>query len=204
MENFGREPVADIDHRTGNHAGFLQCFHRFYPCFGLELPFDEVGEFAEVGLHFRMLEEDAFFAFQDLQSEIGGAQVAAHAEDIAGFGAAAVGNAIGRNLTYDADMNHQSFRRSGCIAAHQCDAVAVAGESDSGIQFIHRFNRKTIAESQPDGDGRCFAVHGADIAHIAGNSLEPEMAQGHIRQVEMDPFGQGIGTPEQVMVSPGL
>lgn len=146
-------------------------------CFRLGLPFDEIFFSGEIGLEvgelhaffLQMLDQclialavglaylgvdliqlfvvDGLFLFQQLQSHVGGAQVARHTYEVGLVGAIAVDNVFFLGFSYTGDADGQSRERRTGVATDDVDAPLVAGGMQSAIEVVEVFHLEALAQS---------------------------------------------------------
>lgn len=198
VEQFGRKSVADVHHGRGADAGFAQGMYDVAPCFGFEQPFEQVFASAEVGLcRFGVVcragIEHRLFALHELEAHVGGAEVAADADEVGVLGSVAVDDVFIACFADAGDADGQSGERGRCVAADQVDSVLVAGQAQSRVEVLEVFDGEAAAHGDAHHDLPGSAVHGIDIGKVDHGGFVAQMLDGRILQVEMDAFHQQVG-----------
>ena len=111
MQQVRSQSVRYVEHRGRYYARFGQFKNNIHPRFRLQLSLDHIIVAFQLGLHTRIGQENLFFPFQNLQSQVGSAQVARHAQQVIGLSGVAVYHFVFGYLPEHAHRNQQARAR---------------------------------------------------------------------------------------------
>ena len=138
MQQFGRQAVGDVHHGGGLHTFFCQFPDDVTTGFRFQLPFQQILFACKIGLQiFVAAFEHALFTFQQLQSHVGGAQIAGDADKVGVFGAVAINHFALFAFTDAGDADGESRIGGRRIAAYNIHPIFLTGKAYAGIQFFH-------------------------------------------------------------------
>lgn len=204
VEHFGGQAVGDVYHGGGHDGQRTQFVDDVYAGFGLELAADEVVCFAEIWLHIGVGQIGLLFAGQDLEAEIGCAEVAGDAEDVSFAGGVAVADLFGAGVAEGSDGDDQSTAGRGRIAAYQFDLIMCAGGVDTGVEFFDGFYGEAVAQADAHGHLGWQGVHGGHVGEVDGDGFVAEVFERRERQVKVDAFQQHVGRHDQIFGAAGV
>lgn len=198
VHGFGREAVADVHHGRGVEPRPAQRLHDIAAGFRLQETLDEVFAPREVGLGGRfavglLALEYAFLALHELEAEVGGAEVAGHAEEIGVLRSGAVDNIGFIGLAHAGEAQRQSGERGGGVAADEVHAVLFASEADAFVEGLEVLDLRATAHGQADKELARGAVHGIDVGEIDHGGLVAQVLQRRVGEVEVDALHQHVG-----------
>ena len=183
VEEFAAQAVAHVDHGGGADAGGAKGFDDVASRLGLEVTLQEVLASAEVGGEVEggaggfalggteLREVDAFFAFEEAESEIGGAEIAAHTDEIGVGGAVAAANVGGAGGAEGGEAQGEAGERGTGVASGEIDVVALAGHADAGIEFVDVFDCEALGERHCREELAGSGVHGVEIGEVDHGGL---------------------------------
>ena len=164
-------------------AGGAKGFDDVASRLGLEVTLQEVLASAEVGGEIQRLaggfalggaelrEVDAFFAFEEAESEIGGAEIATHTDEIGVGGAVAAANVVGAGGAEGGEAQREAGERGTGVASGEIDVVALAGHADAGIEFVDVFDCEALGERHCREELAGSGVHGVEIGEVDHGGL---------------------------------
>ena len=116
-------------------------------------------------------EVDAFFAFEEAESEIGCAEIAAHTDEIGVGGAVAAANVVGAGGAEGGEAQGEAGEGRTGVASGEIDVVALAGHADTGVEFVEVFDFKALGERYRREELARSGVHGVEIGEIDHGGL---------------------------------
>ena len=133
MQQFARQAVAHVHHRGGADAQFTHLFKDITAGFGFELALDDVFLAGEIRLEFTVFHSlaDTALTLQQLQAHIGSSQIAADADQVGIFRAAAVNDVFAGGFAQTGHADDQSGHRCAGVAADQIHTVSLTGDAHS-------------------------------------------------------------------------
>ena len=94
------------------------------------------------------------------------------------------------------DVHDQSGHRGPRVAAHEIDALFVAGEGDPFVEVLQRFDGQFRGDAERYGDLRREGVHGQNVADAGRHDLVTQVFEREVGEVEIDALEERIGRAE--------
>ena len=219
MHEFGGETVADVHHGGGTDACLAEFLDDVATGLGLELALQKVFLTAEVGLEMgeflqsalvalllgllHLLVIHTLLALEQLESHIGGSEVATDTDEIGVLGSVTINDILFLGLSDTGDRDGQSCIGRGGVTADDIDVPLVAGQFEASIELLEILDREPLADGQRDGDLAGRAVHGEHVTDVHHRTLIAEVLQVDVGQIEVYAFHQQVGGDEHFLVGVG-
>ena len=140
-----------------------------------------------------LVEIDGLFAFKELQTEVCGTEVSAHADEVGVLGSAPANHLVGGSIAHDGDADDHSCKGGGGVSSDDVDVVSVAGQAESGIEVVEGLDGDAAVHCHADEHLPWRAAHGIDIGDVHHGSLVAQVLHGGVDQVEVYAFEQEVG-----------
>ena len=185
--------VREVDHRGGADALLGQSLRDVDARLRFEILFEQI--FVALELRFGVVDvvQHALLAFEQMQSHVGGAHVAAYADQVVLRSSAAVYQPVALGLPQCRDVYYQTVHRGRRVAAGDVDAEPVAGRACTLVKLFERLDRYFGRYAEREQDLRRACIHSYDVADAARYYLVSQMFERKICQVEVDALGQHVG-----------
>ena len=209
VEQFAAQSVAHVDHGGGADAGCAQGENNVAARLGFEEPLEQVFAPGEVGGEVQgaacgfafggaeLREVDALFALEQAESEIGGAEVSAHTNQVGVLCAVAAADVVGLCGAQCGEAEGEARERGAGVAPREIDFVLLARQTDAGVEFVDVFDGKALGERHAGEQLARGGVHGVEIGEVDHRGLVAQVAQGRVDEVEVDAFHEQVGGGEE-------
>ena len=143
---------------------------------------------------------DGLLALQQLQTHIGGTEVATDADEVGLLGTVTIDDILLAGLTDAGDRDGQTGVAAGGVATHDVDAPLVAGGTQAFVELLDVLYGEALAQGQRDGHLARRAIHGEDVADVDHGRLVTQVLQGDVGEVEVDALHEHVGGDEHLCV----
>ena len=149
---------------------------------------------------FEHLVVDGLLALQQLETHVGGTEVAADADEVGVVGAVAIDNVLLPGFADAGDADGQSGVAGGGVAADDVDVPFFAGQSDAAEEQFDVLDAEALADGQRDGHLARGAVHGKHVADVHHRCLVAKVLQVDVGEVKVYALHQQVGGDEYFTV----
>ena len=94
------------------------------------------------------------------------------------------------------DGDDQPGHRGPRVAAHEVDALFVAGEGDPFVEVLQRLDGQFRRDAERNGNLRREGVHGQNVADAGRHDLVTQVFEREIGEVEIDTLVKRVGRAE--------
>ena len=199
MHDFAGQTVADVDHRRGFQAQIADLADDVHTRFWLELTLEQVREVFQFRLGRGCRLEHGLFPLQDLQTHVRCTQVSADHQQVAVACAVASHHSVRFHQAHGRHGQGQARRGGRGVAPNQIHLVDLASQANAGVQLLHRFHRKPVAQAQADHDLGGHRVHRTDVGQVHHHRLVAQVLQRRVAQVEVNAFAQHVGADHHAL-----